>query len=62
MEIIVDIRQGETGRPTGTVRPAGQAGERSFSGNLEFLALIESLYLSDSRGVGANSQAERSQQ
>jgi hypothetical protein len=62
MEIIVDIGQGEDGRPTGTVRPAGEAAGRSFSGNLEFLALVESLYQSDSSGVGVHSQVERSQQ
>jgi hypothetical protein len=44
MEIIVDIRQGEDGRPEGTVRAAGRSNARSFSGNLEFLALVESLY------------------
>jgi hypothetical protein len=47
MEIIVDIHQGEDGRPAGTVRAAGQPDARRFSGNLEFLALVESLYRAD---------------
>lgn len=47
MEIIVDIDQGEDGRPTGTVRAAERTDARSFSGNLEFLALVESLYRAD---------------
>ena len=45
MEIVVEIHTGEDGRPAGTVRPAGAAQGRPFSGNLEFLALVESLYL-----------------
>jgi hypothetical protein len=44
VEIIVEIHQGEDGRPTGTVRAAGSADARRFSGNLEFIALVESLY------------------
>jgi hypothetical protein len=44
MQIIVDIAEGEGGRPVGTIRAAGQPGVRSFSGNLEFLALVEDLY------------------
>jgi hypothetical protein len=44
MEIIVDISEGDDGRPTGTVRVAGEAATRTFSGNLEFLALVEDLY------------------
>jgi hypothetical protein len=44
MQIIVDIAEGEGGRPVGTIRAAGQPGVRSFSGNLEFLALVEALY------------------
>jgi hypothetical protein len=47
MRIIVDIYQGEDGRPTGTVRAEGQPEGRSFSGNLEFLALVERLYQAD---------------
>jgi hypothetical protein len=47
MEIIVDIHQGEDGRAEGTVRAAGHPGGRPFSGNLEFLALVESLYRAD---------------
>ena len=34
MEIIVDIHEGEDGRPEGTVRAAGSSDARSFSGNL----------------------------
>jgi hypothetical protein len=45
MEIIVEIHQGKDGRPTGTVRSAGETQGRSFSGNLEFLAVVEDLYL-----------------
>jgi hypothetical protein len=48
MEIIVDIRNGEDGRLAGTVRAAGAAEGRSFSGNLEFLALVEDFYLAES--------------
>ena len=44
MRIIVDIHLGEDGRPAGTVRAEDQSDARSFSGNLEFLALIEALY------------------
>jgi hypothetical protein len=44
MELIVCIDQGEDGRPVGTVRAAGTSETRSFSGNLEFLALVENLY------------------
>jgi hypothetical protein len=47
MRIIVDIYLGEDGRPAGTVRPEDQLDARSFSGNLEFLALIESFYRVD---------------
>jgi hypothetical protein len=47
MRIIVDIYLGEDGRPAGTVRAEDRADIRSFSGNLEFLALIERLYRVD---------------
>jgi hypothetical protein len=47
MEIIVEIHRGEDGRPTGTVRSASEAEGRPFSGNLEFLALVEDLYLAE---------------
>jgi hypothetical protein len=47
MEIIVEIHKGEDGRPAGTVRTAAEAGGRPFSGNLEFLALVENLYLAE---------------
>jgi hypothetical protein len=49
MEIIVSIEEGEDGRLTGTVRAAGRPDARPFSGNLEFLALVESLYRADDR-------------
>jgi hypothetical protein len=41
---MVDISQDEDGRAVGTVRAVGQWRSQSFSGNLELLALIESLY------------------
>ncbi len=44
MEIIVEIHIGEDGRSAGTVRAANAAKGRAFSGNLEFLALVEDLY------------------
>jgi hypothetical protein len=44
VQIIVEISEGEDGRAVGTVRAAGNSRARPFSGNLEFLALIESLY------------------
>lgn len=44
VQIIVEISEDGDGRAVGTVRAAGQPHVRSFSGNLEFLALIESLY------------------
>jgi hypothetical protein len=44
VQIVVDISQDEEGRPVGTVGAAGQPPSRSFSGNLELLALIESHY------------------
>jgi hypothetical protein len=47
MEIIVEIHRGEDGRPTGSVRSATAAEGRPFSGNLEFLALVENLYLAE---------------
>ncbi|HEX4016845.1 MAG TPA: hypothetical protein VHX15_08915 [Frankiaceae bacterium] len=47
MQIIVDIREGENGRPVGTVRSSATASALPFSGNLEFMALIERLYRID---------------
>ena len=58
MEIIVEIHKGEDGRPAGTVRGADGAQRRSFSGNLEFLALVEDLYLADPRGAPSVSYDE----
>jgi hypothetical protein len=51
MEIIVEIHKGEDGRPAGTVRGADEARGRSFSGNLEFLGLVEELYLAEPSGA-----------
>jgi hypothetical protein len=48
MEIIVEVHAGKDGRPEGTVRSTREAEGRSFSGNLEFLALVEDLYLGES--------------
>ncbi len=44
MEIIVEIREGENGRPVGTVRLRNADEAIPFTGNLEFMALIERLY------------------
>jgi hypothetical protein len=44
VQIILEISEGKDGRAEGTVRASGQSQPRPFSGNLEFLALIESLY------------------
>ena len=44
VQIIVEISEGEDGRAVGTVRAAAETLAQPFSGNLEFLALIESLY------------------
>jgi hypothetical protein len=54
MRIVVDIYQDEDGRPAGTVCAEGQPEGRSFSGNLEFLALVESLYGSDEHTSSPN--------
>jgi hypothetical protein len=52
MEIIVNIHLDEDGRPAGTVRAASGSDARPFSGNLELLALIESLYRDEGhRGI-----------
>ena len=49
MQIIVEISESKDGRAAGTVRAEGQSQARPFSGNLEFLALIESLYQAPKR-------------
>jgi hypothetical protein len=54
MRIVVDIYQGEDGRAAGTVRAEGQPEGRPFSGNLEFLALVEGLYRSDEHTSSPN--------
>jgi hypothetical protein len=60
VRIIVDIHLGMDGRPTGTVRAADQTEERPFSGNLEFLALIETLYQSEPNRIDGNYPLEES--
>lgn len=57
MEIIVDIYQAEDGRPAGTVRATDQTDARPFSGNLAFLALVESLYRTDDRPLNTSEVA-----
>jgi hypothetical protein len=47
VRILVEIHLGTDGRPTGTVRAVDKAEDLPFSGNLEFLALIERLYQSE---------------
>jgi hypothetical protein len=44
VQIIIDIHLGQDGRPAGTIRAADQGELHVFSGNLEFLAVIERLY------------------
>jgi hypothetical protein len=58
VRIIVDIRRGKDGRPTGTVRAADQSEVGSFSGNLEFWTLIEKLYQDDSGAEAGNNDIE----
>jgi hypothetical protein len=55
MEIIVEIYKAEDGRPAGFVRSADMAQARPFSGNLEFLALVEDLYLAEHRTTPSDS-------
>jgi hypothetical protein len=43
MEIVLEVTQSPAGRLSGTVRAAGHAGERAFSGVMELLACIEEL-------------------
>jgi hypothetical protein len=52
VQIIVEISAGKDGRATGTVRAAGEGQACPFSGNLEFLALIESLYQVGTESAG----------
>jgi hypothetical protein len=52
MQIIVDIAEGEGGRPVGTIRTKGQRGVLSFTGNLEFLAQVEALYRVNADSAG----------
>jgi hypothetical protein len=51
MEIIVDIHLAEDGRPSGKARAANSSDARSFSGNLEFIAVMESLYQAEDRST-----------
>jgi hypothetical protein len=60
VRIIVDIQLGTDGRPTGTVRAVDQTEEHPFSGNLEFLALIERLYQAEPDGIDGNYPLEES--
>jgi hypothetical protein len=57
VQIIVGISEGEDGRAVGRVRAAGETQARPFSGNLEFLALVETLYRfgTDTAGQSARS-------
>ena len=57
VQIIVNISQDEDGRAVGTVRAAGHPLSRPFSGNLEFLALIEDLYRASTETAGSNAGA-----
>jgi hypothetical protein len=59
VQIIVDISLDENGRAVGTVRGAGDTHARAFSGNLEFLALIENLYRTDRDGPDGDGSNEK---
>jgi len=61
VQIIVDISLDENGRTVGTVRGAGDKHSRAFSGNLEFLALIEDLYRTDRDASGSDGSKEKEQ-
>ena len=58
VQIIVEISEGEDGRAVGTVRAAGESQARPFSGNLEFLALVESLYRIGADTAGKSARAD----
>lgn len=60
MRIIVDIHLGVDSRPTGTVRAADRGAALPFSGNLEFLALIERLYESQAGRIEGHDPQEES--
>lgn len=60
MQIVVDIQLGKDGRPTGTVRAADQAEVQPFSGNLEFLAVIERLCQAKPDRIDGNDPEEKS--
>jgi hypothetical protein len=60
VQIVVDVHLGPDGRPTGTVRAADQADVHPFSGNLEFLALIEKLYQDEPDGIDGHDPEEKS--
>jgi hypothetical protein len=55
VQIIVEISEDEDGRAVGTVRAAGESRARTFSGNLEFVAQVESIYR-----IGAEMAGEES--
>jgi hypothetical protein len=59
VQIIVDITLDENGRAIGTLRRAGETRSRAFSGNLEFLALIENLYRREQDGPGGDGSNEK---
>ena len=60
VRVIVDIYLGTDGRPTGTVRAVDQTEEHPFSGNMEFLALIEMLYRPEPDPIDGNYPQEES--
>jgi hypothetical protein len=63
MQIIVEIHEGEDGRPAGTVQSGDSSPAIPFSGNLEFLALIERLYrVADNAQSKTASQREGEEQ
>jgi hypothetical protein len=60
--IIVDIHVGQDGRPTGSVRASGSAEARTFTGNLEFIALVESLYQVSDRSISNSETSMKGQE
>jgi hypothetical protein len=59
VQIVIDIHLDSDGRPTGTVRAADQEEAHQFSGNLEFLGLIERLYQSEPDRVDGHDLEEK---
>jgi hypothetical protein len=62
MEIIVDIHVGQDGRPTGSVRASGSTEVRTFAGNLEFIALVESLYQVSDSSISNSETSKKGQE